>query len=164
MCDYSLQGLPNRLAMLGEQLVTHRFSTGSIGMASPFEIAASRRPKVRDCGSRGWWATLKLWFNPQMELDHLPAVCIPPGARLRMNGVPAPMQRSHFLRPVEDVTFVQLSAETYQYRDAIRFDNGSRVVLQSLAEGIPFEVLALDVEELEPQPEASVLLYPERAA
>ena len=46
------------------------------------------------------------------------------------------------LRPVEEVTFVQLSAETYQHRDAIRFYNGSQVVLQTLAEGIPFEVLS----------------------
>jgi hypothetical protein len=28
MCDYSLEGLPNRLAVRGEQLVTHRFVTG----------------------------------------------------------------------------------------------------------------------------------------
>ena len=28
MCDYSLQGLPNRLAVEGEKLVTHRFPLG----------------------------------------------------------------------------------------------------------------------------------------
>ena len=38
MCDYSLQGLPNRLAGEGEQLVTHRFPTQSIGLASPWKL------------------------------------------------------------------------------------------------------------------------------
>jgi hypothetical protein len=34
MCDYSLQGGPNRLAVEGEQLVTYRFPTGSVGLAA----------------------------------------------------------------------------------------------------------------------------------
>jgi len=33
MCDYSLMGVPNRLAQQGEYLVTHRFRTGSLGLA-----------------------------------------------------------------------------------------------------------------------------------
>jgi len=161
MCDYSLQGLPNRLAVVGEQLITHRFPTGSIGMASPFDVAAANRPKPQTGLPRGWWATLKCWFNPQMELESVPAVCIPPGARLRMNRVPEQMQRNNALQPVEEVTFVQLSAEAYRYRDAIRFDNGCRVLLQNLAEGLPFEVLSLDIEEREPEPEARILVCPE---
>jgi hypothetical protein len=32
MCDYSLAGVPNRLAVEGEQLVVHRFPTGSVGL------------------------------------------------------------------------------------------------------------------------------------
>ena len=35
MCDYSLMAVPNRLAQEGEDLVTHRFPTGSLGLASP---------------------------------------------------------------------------------------------------------------------------------
>jgi hypothetical protein len=34
MCDYSLGGLPNRLAVDGEELIVHRFPTHSIGLAS----------------------------------------------------------------------------------------------------------------------------------
>ena len=34
MCDYSLAGIPNRLAVEGERLVACRFSTGSMGLAS----------------------------------------------------------------------------------------------------------------------------------
>ena len=35
MCDYSLQGIENRLAEEGEVLVVHRFHTGSKGLSSP---------------------------------------------------------------------------------------------------------------------------------
>jgi hypothetical protein len=162
MCDYSLEGFPNRLAVRGERLVTHRFRSGSIGMASPTDIAAATRLRL-ESQSLGWWEAAKRWLSPQTELDNIPAVCIPPGARLRMSRVPDQMQRSQALHPVEDVTFVQLSADAYRYRDAIRFDNGCKVVLQTLGEGIPFEVVSLDVAEPEPEPLAGVLVYPEAA-
>jgi hypothetical protein len=158
MCDYSLEGLPNRLAVQGEQLVTHRFRTGSIGMASPWDIAAATT--LRECDSRSWWAAVKSWFSLQTELDNIRAVCIPPGTRLRMSRVPDQMQRSQALHPAEGVTFVQLSAEAYRYRDAIRFDNGCKVVLQTLAEGIPFEVVSLDIAEPEPEPIDGILVCP----
>lgn len=162
MCDYSLEGFPNRLAVRGERLVTHRFRSGSIGMASPSDIAAATQSRL-ECESRGWWEAVKRWLSPETALDKIPAVCIPPGARLRMSRVPDQMQRSQALHPVEDVTFVQLSADAYRYRDAIRFDNGCKVVLQTLGEGIPFEVVSLDVAEPEPEPLAGVLVYPEAA-
>jgi hypothetical protein len=34
MCDYSLLHFPNRLAVNGEELIVHRFSSGSIGLAA----------------------------------------------------------------------------------------------------------------------------------
>jgi len=162
MCDYSLEAFPNRLAARGERLVTHRFRSGSIGMASPSDIAAATQAKL-ESESRGWWAAVKCWLSPQTELDKIPAVCIPPGARLRMGRIPDQMQRSQALRPVEDVTFVQLSADAYRYRDAIRFDTGCKLVLQTLGEGIPFEVVSLDLAEPEPEPLAGVLVYPDAA-
>ena len=162
MCDYSLEGFPNRLAVRGERLITHRFRSGSIGMVSPSDIAAAMLPK-EEPESRGWWAAVKCWLSPQTELDIIPAVCIPPGARLRMSRVPNQMQRSQALNPSEDVTFVQLSADAYRYRDAIRFDNGCKVVLQTLGEGVPFEVVSLDIAEPEPEPLAGVLVYPDAA-
>jgi hypothetical protein len=154
MCDYSLEGLPNRLAVTGEQLVTHRFVTGSIGMALPLDIVAANNPQ--GCDRRGWWSALRCWLNPRAELNRIPAVCIPPGARLRMRSVPENLRKGYDLRCVEDVTFVQLSADAYRYRDAIRFVNGRKETLQALSEGIPFEVLSLDVSEPELQPEALI--------
>ena len=35
MCDYSLCGIPNRLAVEREELVVYRFSTGRSACASP---------------------------------------------------------------------------------------------------------------------------------
>jgi len=113
MCDYSLAGVPNRLAVEGEQLVVHPFPTGSVGLASPCSSLSSKET----------------------------AVCIPPGARLRLRDIPQALQLG--LNATEEVTFVQLSAEAYQYRDAVRFQNGREILLQRLGCGQQVEVLSL---------------------
>ena len=71
MCDYSLAGVPNRLAEEGEKLVACRFSTGSIGLTS------------------GVASLLRFWFN------QTPAVCVPPGARLLLRDIPKDLQRQY---------------------------------------------------------------------
>ena len=43
----------------------------------------------------------------------------------------------------DDVTFVQLSATPYQYRDAAHFNDGREIRLQELEEGMRVDVLAL---------------------
>ena len=78
-----------------------------------------------------------------MELDQVPAVCIPPGAHLFMNHIPEWLRGKFALQAVEDVTFVQLSADAYRYRDGIRFRNGKQVLLQEVTQGVHFEVLSL---------------------
>ena len=89
MCDYSLAGMPNRLAVEGENLMVHRFSTGSIGLASP-----------------GAWESR--WWSKQT-----PAVCIPPGARLRRRDIPKNLQQECGVGGTEGVTFVQLNARPH---------------------------------------------------
>lgn len=113
MCDYSLAGRPNRLAIEGEQLVVHRFPTGTLGLASP-------------C--------------PSLLRKQIPAVCIPPGARLRLRDIPQSLQLELDIGAIEEVTFVQLSAEAYEYRDAIRFRNDRDVLLQRLRRGQQVDV------------------------
>jgi hypothetical protein len=44
---------------------------------------------------------------------------------------------------VELVSFVQLSANVYSYRDAVRFSNGLEVLLQNLREGTSVQVLSV---------------------
>jgi hypothetical protein len=82
-----------------------------------------------------------------MELDLVPAVCIPPGAHLLMSRIPEQLRRKFALQAVEDVTFVQLSADAYRYRDAIRFRNGKEVLLQEITAGVQFAVLSLASSE-----------------
>lgn len=120
MCDYSLTGLPNRLAVEGEELVVHRFPTGSMGLAPA-------------CPSLSRW-----WSGKQT-----PAVCVPPGARLILFDVPEGLQRDLAVGPSEEVTFVQLSATPYQYRDAVRFRSGREIRLQDLKEGLRVDVRSL---------------------
>ena len=56
MCDYSLQGIRNRLAEQGEILVVHRFQTGSKGLTSAQISQSCRKPKT-------WMAALKQLFS-----------------------------------------------------------------------------------------------------
>jgi hypothetical protein len=44
MCDCALLGVPNRMAVEGEQLVVHRFRTGSLGLAAPDSTNPPTRP------------------------------------------------------------------------------------------------------------------------
>ena len=120
MCDYSLAHFPNRLAVEGEQLVVHRFATGTLGLAPA-------RP------------SLKQVFSP----SSVPAVCVPPGARLLLQDIPERLQQPLNVGAVEEVTFVEQSAEAFQYRDAVRFGNGREILLQQLACGQHVQVLSL---------------------
>jgi len=147
MCDYSLHAVPNRLAVEGEELVTHRFPTSSIGLASPTDLAKANCQQSPGTG-RSWWAVIKSWLNPPpLRVDKVPAVCIPPGARLRLNGVPRELQMELGVSRTEEVTFVELSASAYRYRDGIRFQNGREILLQYLDEGLHVDVLSMGGSE-----------------
>jgi hypothetical protein len=144
MCDYSLMAVPNRLAQEGEELVTYRFPTGSLGLASPREVA--RAATAVAPGRKSFFSLLKEFFNPPVACA-VPAVCIPPGARLRVNGLPERLQHSLGVQPNEDVTFTQLSAAAHTYRDALHFANGRDVRLQELSEGMQVKVVDLSCAE-----------------
>jgi hypothetical protein len=149
VCDYSLQGLPNRLAVDGEELVTQRFPTGSIGMASPVDIACQNCPRPETAARRSWWSIIKGWLILPVEYQGPPAVCIPPGTRLLISRIPHRVRKEFALDEVEGVTFVQLSGDPFQYRDALRFANGRQLLLQSLGEGVTFVVLTTCLDEAE---------------
>jgi hypothetical protein len=157
MCDYSLHAVPNRLAVEGEQLVTHRFPTYSIGLASPADLERAVCVQHNPGAGSSWWSALKSWLSPPpLRSEKIPAVCIPPGARLRVYDLSRDLQHEFGVGPLEEVTFVELSASAYRYRDGIRFHNGREVLLQNLREGVRFAVLSLassevEVEEFEPE-------------
>jgi hypothetical protein len=152
MCDYSLHTYPNRLAADGENLVVHRFGAGSLGLASPADLTP-----VISAGNmaRGTlWSQAKAWFqgrNPRWEAEkRVPAVCVPPGARLILRDIPRNLQRELSVGEMEEVVFVETTAEVNTYRDAVRFKNCRQALLQQLREGQRVQVLSIGVEDFEP--------------
>jgi len=129
MCDYSLAGMSNRLAVAGEGLLVHRFPTGSLGLVS-------QRRRLREV------------LFPSTAV----AVCIPPGARLRLYGISERLQRQLGISAVEEVTFTQQSAEANTHRDSVRFHNGKEVLLQQLQCAQRVTVLRLDSGDTPPTP------------
>jgi hypothetical protein len=124
MCDYSLAHFPNRLAVEGEQLVVHRFSSGTLGLVSA-------------CPS---WKQIVFRASTR-------AVCVPPGAGLLLRDIPRPLRWRFGVHEIEEVTFVEQSAEAFSYRDAVRFGNGREILLQHLRCGQRVDVLRLTSED-----------------
>jgi hypothetical protein len=79
----------------------------------------------------------------------VPAVCVPPGARLILKHIPQQIQRQMKIGSEETVTFVQTGMMSNQYRDAIRFENGREMGLQALCEGQRVVMLSLDSDARE---------------
>src|ERR1700722_11549921 len=135
MCDYSLMMLPNRLAVEGEELVTFKFKSGSIGLLSCRDLECwAARPQ-------SFWQRLKVGLSSHS--DPRPVVCVPPGARLRFVDAPKTLRAQLPLEPCQEVVFTQISAQVSQHRDALCFANGTAVLLQLLPEGQRLKVLWL---------------------
>ena len=146
MCDYSLMAVPNRLAREGEKLVVHRFSTGSLGLASTTDLNRESSGQARTR-----WTAVKELFNPA-ESRLTTAVCIPPGARLMLHDIPARLQKELGTSSDESVTFTQITAAVNSYRDAVRLSSGREVRLQELQEGQRVEVLDLSMPTISSRP------------
>ena len=143
MCDYSLCGIPNRLAIEGEELVVHRFSTGSMGLASVADLQVYEQIK-KDAPRKTFWQSLRSLFEELDQSGAAPAVCIPPGAHLILRNIPVDVQRRCCVSHEEAALFTQTSADFNSYRDAVRFHSGCEVRLQELCEGIQVQVLSLE--------------------
>jgi hypothetical protein len=142
MCDYSLMGVPNRLAREGEDLVVHEFRTGSRGLTPCTSVTNTDT-------QRRYGFVKRLFGNLEPERV---AVCIPPGARLLLSDIAEDVQKSFDVGASEEVTFTQVTATTNTYRDAVRFANGREIVLQRLNRGQRVRVLQLSLAEEPVQP------------
>jgi hypothetical protein len=147
MCDYSLMALPNRLAVCGEELVSHKFQTGAMGLISSVEgklIDEAAKPK-------GFVQRLRCLLNPPHSRQ-CTAVCVPPGARLSVRDICSQLQSEIGLQgDMQEVVFTQTGAGV-GFRDALRFSNGREVSLQRLSEGQRVRILSLSsIEEKEPE-------------
>jgi len=140
MCDYSLMMVRSRLAVEGEELVAHKFKSGSVGLVScsDFDGWLSQRPL-------GFWQRLKCWFSTDEESG--PVVCTPPGAQLQVFAISGFLQKRFKLSECEEVTFAEISAQERQHRDALYFGNGVILLLGLLPEGQKLRVLRLSSRE-----------------
>jgi hypothetical protein len=113
-----------------------------MGLASPVELKMAERaaaPSKR----RGFWSHLRSMFEENTVAPPVTAVCVPPGTRMLLKNVPDDQRRRWKIGETEPVTFVQLSANAYSYRDAVRFNNGIEVLLQNLREGTAAQVVCV---------------------
>jgi len=146
MCDYSLHAIHNRLGMEGERLVVHRFSTGTIGLAPAPPDSEGPQPPPKP----SFWRML-FGLDPTGAAPAC-AVCIPPGASLILHDIPEGLRRQLGVDETEDVTFTQLTAREFSYRDAVRFHNGVALLLQQLEPGQRIDVLSLaSTEPISPE-------------
>ena len=129
MCDYSLMAVPESMARQNEELVTHRFPTGSLGLASPDDVRRSTEP--RPAGRKTLWR--KITKPRSTRRPAVCAVCVAPGTRLMVTEIPARLRQQCGLDGQEEAVFTQISANVHQYRDAIRFVGGREVQLPSWA-------------------------------
>jgi hypothetical protein len=151
MCDYSLMNLQNRLADEGEILITHKFSTGSIGFVSPEELRTAQPPSR--CVPSGFWSKAKAWFTSPAPAA-VTAVCIPPGARLKVQSIAENVRSVLDTSPGEMVVFTQITAGWNQFRDALRTGGKREVSLQTVGEGLQVQVVSLALaDETQPRPE-----------
>jgi hypothetical protein len=144
MCDYSLMGVRNRLAVEGEDLITFRFSTGSVGLAPWSE--EMEQIYAKSCAQSGFWSALRKLLLGTLR-DSMPAICVPPGTRLLLIGVQRGIRQKAAAGALEKVTFTQLTAAENRYRDAVRFPSGVEILLQDFAEGQRVRVLDLSSAE-----------------
>jgi CheY-like chemotaxis protein len=140
MCDYSLMAIPNRVAVSGDELVVHRFQTGSLGLASASDLRKGQdRLKVQ---RHGFLQRLSQFLN-RPDIQSPPAVCIPPGARLLVQDIPMRLQHEGRFKEVEEAVFIQVTEHVNTFRDAVRFQNGVEIPLQNFDEGQRIRVVEL---------------------
>jgi len=146
MCDYSLMALPNRLAVSGEELVSHKFQTGAMGLVSSSDgqlLDAAAKPN-------GLMQRIRRFLNPP-QARQCTAVCVPPGARLVVRDITQQLQREVGVEgDAQEVVFTQ-TGPGIGFRDAFRFNNGREISLQRLNEGQRVRVLSLSsIEDITP--------------
>jgi len=68
------------------------------------------------------------------------AVCVPADTKLRLEGLSETVQQAYSIGPVEEVVMTRLEGSLY--KDAVRFSNGTEVLLQKLDRGLSAVILA----------------------
>jgi hypothetical protein len=79
------------------------------------------------------------------ESDCTTAICIPAGARLRLDGLDKPRQRALRVGPTEEVIMIRLAFTNHTHRDGVRFASGREVMLQDLNAGLSAMLMPRDL-------------------
>ncbi len=120
MCDYSLQNVKSRPAMVGDKLVTHNFGTGTRGFAASenLEMAVCLLPGTEIAFPNGLPITHRSFFGwPRRSINYPTAI------------------------------FRQVNKQSPgTHHDAVEFPDGHTVLLTSLPEGQLATVLQLPAQ------------------
>src|SRR5829696_6791276 len=79
------------------------------------------------------------------ESDCTTAVCIPAGARLRLDGLEKRLQRALRVGATEEVVMIRLPFSNHTHRDGVRLANGREVMLQDLNPGLSAMLMPRDL-------------------
>jgi hypothetical protein len=82
------------------------------------------------------------------ESDCTTAVCMPAGARLRLDGIDKRLQRAVRVEPTEEVVMIRLGFRNHTHRDGVRFANGRQVMLQDLNTGLSAMLMPPDLTKI----------------
>lgn len=107
-----------------------------------FTAVADLQLQAEAALSRSLWQRFRDSLLPE-ERCPVPALCLPPAARLVLRDVAPSLREKYALRSEEEVKFVQLSADPNTYRDALCFRNGTVLRLQHLPAGQRATVVSL---------------------
>jgi hypothetical protein len=122
MCDYSLHGVRNRPARVGEKLVTTDFGTGTRGFASPDDL------KTAVCLLPG----TELAFSSEVRYQGWTIASL---IRERLT--------FQTKTPHRTAIFRQINVGTVTHHDALEFPDGEVVLLTRLSRGQEATVLQL---------------------
>jgi hypothetical protein len=148
--------LPSRLAKEGEILVTHKFFAGPIGFASPEEL--SNAQLCSKGALSGSWIQAEAGVFGLSVRSAVSAVCIPPGARLKLLSISDAARAKFGAAAGDEVVFTQITAARNRFRDALRIGGKHEVLLQSLGRGLEIQVVSLTLTP-EPNPQAARLRH-----
>lgn len=79
-------------------------------------------------------------------VDCSTAVCMPAGARLRLEGISLRVQQARALSPTADAVMIRCDYNGSVHRDGVRFADGRKLLLQSLNPGVSAVSLSRDLE------------------
>jgi hypothetical protein len=85
------------------------------------------------------------------------AICVPADTQLRLEGISETFQKTHGVGAVEEVVMTHLDSGTY--KDAVRFSNGTEVLLQRLDRGLTAMIVPPTVEPIDIAPQRAVLEF-----